>query len=57
MPPTKEPKQQVRLMLTVEQYGKLKLLNERTRVPMQVFLREAVDDLLVKYRKELRKCS
>lgn len=40
--------------LTVEQHAKLKLLNERTRVPMQAYMREAVDDLFVKYEKELR---
>ncbi len=40
--------------LTVEQHSKLKLLNERTRVPMQAYMREAVDDLFVKYKKELR---
>ena len=49
---TKKP---VLLGLTVEQYRKLKLLNRRTRVPMQVYMREAIDDLLVKYKKELRK--
>ena len=49
---TKKP---VLLALTVEQHRKLKLLNQRTRVPMQVYMREAIDDLLVKYKKELRK--
>ncbi len=48
---TKKP---VLLALTVEQHRKLKLLNQRTRVPMQVYMREAIDDLLVKYKKELR---
>ena len=41
--------------LTLDQHAKLKLLNQRTRVPMQAYLREAVDDLFVKYKKELRK--
>lgn len=38
--------------LTNEQYARLKKLSDRTRVPMQQYLREAVDDLLRKYRKE-----
>jgi hypothetical protein len=32
----------------------LKRLSEATRVPMSVYLREAVDDLLVKYAKPVR---
>ena len=48
-------KQNVLTALDIEQYEKLKRLSANTRVPMSVYLREAVDDLLKKYRKELRK--
>ena len=40
--------------LTNQQYSKLKKLSERTRVPMQQYLRESVDDLLKKYRREIK---
>jgi len=46
-------KRNVSLALTVEQYRQVRQLHERTRVPMQVYLREAVDDLLAKYKKEV----
>ena len=32
----------------------LRALSAKTRIPQQTFLREAVDDILTKYRKELR---
>ena len=43
------------LGLENEQYKKLKTLSNKTRVPMAAYLREALDDLLKKYKKELRK--
>ena len=42
-------------LLEPEQAKKLQRLHENTRIPKQVFLREAIDDLFVKYKKELRK--
>jgi predicted DNA-binding protein len=35
----------------------LKRLSAVTRIPMAVYLREAVDDLLKKYAKELRRAK
>ncbi len=43
------------LLLEPEQAEKLQRLHENTRIPKQVLLREAVDDLFVKHKKELRK--
>jgi hypothetical protein len=37
-----------------ERAATLRALSDKTRVPMQVYLREALDDLLTKYKKELR---
>ena len=37
------------------QKASLKRLSEVTRVPMATYLREAVDDLLTKYAKELKR--
>jgi hypothetical protein len=37
-----------------EAYEALKLLSARTRVPQQVYLREGLDIILQKYKKELR---
>jgi len=48
-------KQAVLTLLEPEQHAKLKRLSAKTRVPMAAYMREAVDDLLKKYRKELRK--
>lgn len=48
-------KVQTLALLEPEQHRQLKKLSEKTRVPMSAYMREAVDDLLVKYRKELRK--
>ena len=42
-------------LLEPEQAEKLQRLHENTRIPKQVLLREAVDDLFVKHKKELRK--
>ena len=43
------------LSLEPEQAEKLQRLHENTRIPKQVLMREAMDDLFVKHRKELRK--
>lgn len=48
-------KKQTLALLEPEQHAQLKKLSEKTRVPMSAYMREAVDDLLKKYRKELRK--
>lgn len=40
---------QIACYVTPEQAQALKDLSSHTRVPMQVYLREAVDDLLKKY--------
>ena len=48
-------KVQTLALLEPEQHKKLKKLSANTRVPMQVYMREAVDDLLKKYKKEVGK--
>jgi len=45
---------QTPMYLAPEQKKALDRLSEVTRVPRAVLVREAVDDLLTKYRKELR---
>lgn len=47
-------KVQTLALLEPEQHKALKALSAKTRVPMTVYMREAVDDLLKKYRKELK---
>ncbi len=42
----------VALYLEAAQYKELKALCERTRIPQQTFLREAVGMLLAKYRRK-----
>jgi len=37
------------------QFAKLQQLHEKTRVPMQVYLREGLDMVLERYKKELAK--
>ncbi|MCC6609614.1 MAG: ribbon-helix-helix domain-containing protein [Burkholderiales bacterium] len=37
-----------------DQLEALRRLAEHTRVPMATYLREGIDDLLVKYRREIR---
>jgi len=39
--------------LTEEQYRLLKLLHERTKVPMAEYIREGVDLMLKKHRKDV----
>jgi predicted DNA-binding protein len=46
---------QIACYVTPEQAAALKALSERTRVPMQAYLREAVADLLKRYGKEARR--
>lgn len=46
-------KKQVAMYAEPEQYHALKELSEKTRVPMQVYLREGVDAVLKKHAKEI----
>ena len=46
-------KKAVPAYLEPEQAAALKRLSEKTRVPQQAYLREAVDMLLDRYKKEL----
>lgn len=48
-------KVQSSIFLDVEQHKKLSKLSDKTRVPMQAYLREAVDLLLKKYQREMGK--
>ena len=43
------------LLLEPEQAKTLQRLHETTRIPKQVLMREAIDDLFEKHKKELRK--
>ena len=43
------------MYLDPSQKEKLKRLSAVTRVPMSVYVREALDDLFVKYAKELKR--
>jgi predicted DNA-binding protein len=55
----KKPKAQrrvrVALFIDPEQHRQLQTLTEATRVPWAAYVREAIDDLLVKYRKHLKR--
>lgn len=44
------PKVKLFVMVEEAQDHALRLLHERTRVPMAVYIREALDDLIQKYR-------
>jgi predicted DNA-binding protein len=44
------PKVKLFVMVEEVQDRALRLLHERTRVPMAVYIREALDDLIQKYR-------
>ncbi len=48
-------KKRVNMMLEEEQFGRLKDLSRVTRIRMSEFIREGVDWILAKYRKELKK--
>jgi predicted DNA-binding protein len=41
------------IYITPEQNERLKLLNERTKVPIAVYIREGIDMVLEKHRHEL----
>lgn len=41
------------IYITSEQDEKLKLLNDRTKVPVAVYIREGIDLVLERYRHEL----
>jgi predicted DNA-binding protein len=41
------------IYITPEQDAKLKLLNERTKVPVAVYIREGIDLVLDRYAEEL----
>jgi len=43
---------QAPMYLRPEQMKKLNVLTERTRIPRAVLIREAVDDLLKKYKRK-----
>ena len=47
-------KTQIAAYLEPEQADALKALSGKTRVPMQAYLREGLDMVLEKYKKELR---
>ena len=51
----KGKKVQIAAYLSAEQAGILKRLCDITRVPLQTYMGEAVDDLLKKYATTLRK--
>lgn len=48
-------KKRVNMMLEEEQFERLKTLSRVTRIRMSEFIREGVDWILSKYKKELRK--
>ena len=48
-------KKLVSAALEPEQAVRLKKLSEKTRVPQQVYLREAVENLLQKYERKLKR--
>jgi hypothetical protein len=48
---------QVACFVTPEQKTALKRLSQATRIPQQAHLREAVDDLLKKYARDLKRSS
>ncbi len=41
------------IYITPEQNDRLKLLNQRTKVPIAVYIREGIDMVLEKYKDEL----
>ncbi|HTE41649.1 MAG TPA: ribbon-helix-helix domain-containing protein [Steroidobacteraceae bacterium] len=46
---------QIAAFVTPEQHEALKALSALTRIPQQAHLREAIDDLLRKYAKEVKR--
>jgi predicted DNA-binding protein len=55
MPTMKGKRVLTSLYIDPEAHEALKQLSKETRVPAAVYLREAVDDLLRKYRVKVRK--
>ena len=47
------PKHSQTLLIDVDQRLKLDLLHTRMRVPKNVLMREALDDLFIKYQEKL----
>ena len=45
---------QIAAFVTPEQHEALKALSAMTRIPQQAHIREAIDDLLRKYAKEMK---
>ena len=52
-----EKRERFTTFLNKRQIDGLKNLSATTRVPMAIYVREAIDDLLAKYEKELRKAK
>jgi predicted DNA-binding protein len=52
-----EKRERYTTFLDKKQIEGLKTLSSLTRVPMAIYVREAIDDLLVKYEKELKKAK
>lgn len=50
-----EKRERFTTFLDKKQIDGLKNLSATTRVPMAIYVREAIDDLLVKYDKELKR--
>ena len=48
-------KKRVNMMLEEEQFERLKILSRVTRIRMSEFIREGLDWILAKYKKELKK--
>ncbi len=49
-----EKRERFTTFLDKKQIDRLKNLSATTRVPMAIYVREAIDDLLVKYEKVLK---
>lgn len=52
--PKSERRVRVALFIEPDQHKQLQVLTEATRVPWAAYVREAIDDLLKKYRKTLK---
>ncbi len=57
MPTMKGKRILTSLYLDPPVFSDLKALSDYTRIPRAVYLREAVDELLKKYQKELRRAK
>ena len=54
---TKGDQVQIAAYISPEKADQLKRLCEATRIPLAVYMREAIDDLLKKYAATLRKAA